>query len=110
MMTLCPGGGRGRGVSRAGGDGPRRALTVRRARGGDVSGALPSVAYPCRVADRGDLSSWLGGGPAPDPGSRRGGRLGLLEDGPGSLAPLGRRFVALVIDWVACLAISGAFF
>lgn len=62
------------------------------------------------MADRGDLSSWLGGGPAPDPGSTRGERLGLPDDGPGSLAPLGRRVVALVIDWVACLAISGAFF
>jgi uncharacterized RDD family membrane protein YckC len=62
------------------------------------------------VADRGDLSSWLGGGPAPDPGTSRGGRLGLPSSGPGSLAPLGRRVLALAIDWVACLAISGAFF
>ena len=37
-------------------------------------------------------------------------RLGLPSSGSGSLAPLGRRVVALVIDWVACLAISGAFF
>ena len=35
---------------------------------------------------------------------------GAADAGPGSLAPLGRRVVALVIDWVACLAISGAFF
>jgi len=62
------------------------------------------------VADRGDLSSWLGGGPAPEPGNSRGGRLGLPSDGPGALAPLGRRVAALAIDWVACLAISGAFF
>ncbi|KQS97026.1 RDD family protein [Cellulomonas sp. Leaf395] len=62
------------------------------------------------MADRGDLSSWLGGGPAPDPGSSRGGRLGLPSTGPGSMAPLGRRVGALAIDWVACLLISGAFF
>jgi len=37
-------------------------------------------------------------------------RLGLPETGPGSLAPLGRRVVALAIDWIACLLISGAFF
>ena len=37
-------------------------------------------------------------------------RLGLPESGPGALAPLGRRVVALAIDWVACLLISGAFF
>jgi uncharacterized RDD family membrane protein YckC len=36
-------------------------------------------------------------------GSRRaypGGDLGLPESGPGSLAPMGRRVVALLIDWL----------
>lgn len=36
----------------------------------------------------------------------RGARLGLPEAGPGSLAGFGRRFVALLVDWLACLAIS----
>lgn len=40
----------------------------------------------------------------------RGVRLGLPESGAGALAPVGRRVVALVIDWMACLLISGAFF
>jgi uncharacterized RDD family membrane protein YckC len=68
------------------------------------------------VANRRDISSWLGGGfdesdrPAGDAATARGGRLGLPASGSGSLAPLGRRMGALVIDWVACLLISGAFF
>ena len=76
-------------VSGAGG------VTVRTSYTAGVSGALPSrsdcVAYPSQVADRGDLSSWLGGGPAPEPGSGRGGGWACRPPGPGSLAPLGRR-------------------
>ena len=37
-------------------------------------------------------------------------RLGLPESGSGSLAKMGRRVVALVIDWSVALLISGAFF
>lgn len=67
--------------------------------------------YPARVADRRDLSSWLEGEPAGgDPADRRGHRLGLPSEGTGSLARLGRRVGALVIDWFACLAISAVFF
>ena len=58
---------------------------------------------------RDGIGSWLEGVPT-DAGDTRGARLGLPADGPGALAPLGRRVVALVIDWAACLAISGAFF
>lgn len=36
----------------------------------------------------------------------RGERLGLPEEGPGSLAPLGRRFAAIFIDWVLCVVIA----
>jgi uncharacterized RDD family membrane protein YckC len=32
--------------------------------------------------------------------------LGLPADGPGSLAGLGRRFVAVVIDWVLCALVA----
>ncbi|WP_456846648.1 RDD family protein [Cellulomonas sp. P5_C6] len=59
------------------------------------------------MADRRDISSWLEGTPG---GPDRGTRLGLSTSGRGSLAPLGRRVVALAIDWLACLLISGAFF
>ncbi len=36
----------------------------------------------------------------------RGQRLGLPQDGPGSLASVGRRIAALFIDWALCLLIS----
>lgn len=67
------------------------------------------------MADRRDLSSWLGGTPdeperAAGDAPARGVRLGLPPAGSGALAPLGRRAAALVIDWLACLLISGAFF
>ncbi|WP_426592286.1 RDD family protein [Cellulomonas sp. McL0617] len=63
------------------------------------------------MADRRDVSSWLEGEPAGrDPADARGHRLGLSEAGPGSLARLGRRVGALLVDWFACLAISAAFF
>jgi uncharacterized RDD family membrane protein YckC len=36
----------------------------------------------------------------------RGERLGLPEEGPGSIAPIGRRVIALVIDWALCVVIA----
>ncbi|MDI5968257.1 RDD family protein [Streptomyces sp. SL13] len=36
----------------------------------------------------------------------RGERLGLPKDGPGSIAPVGRRLVALFVDWALCLLIA----
>lgn len=56
------------------------------------------------------MGSWLEGSAPSTGGTHRGARLGLPPDGPGSLARLGRRVAALAIDWVACLAISAAFF
>jgi hypothetical protein len=60
------------------------------------------------VAAREDMGSWLEGGPS---GGARGagGRLGLPASGSGSLASLGRRVVALAVDWALCLAISAGF-
>lgn len=49
---------------------------------------------------RDEVTSWLDGGP-PAQGTFRGQRLGLPEAGPGSMAGLGRRSLALVIDWWA---------
>jgi uncharacterized RDD family membrane protein YckC len=37
-------------------------------------------------------------------------RFGLPEEGPRSVAGIGRRLGALVLDWLACLAISLAVF
>ncbi|WP_329116238.1 RDD family protein [Streptomyces sp. NBC_01465] len=36
----------------------------------------------------------------------RGKRLGLPEEGPGAIAPLGRRFGAIFIDWALCVLIA----
>jgi uncharacterized RDD family membrane protein YckC len=40
----------------------------------------------------------------------RGERLGLPEEGPGSIAPLGRRFGAIFVDWGLCLLIAYGLF
>jgi hypothetical protein len=61
------------------------------------------------VTTRDNVSSWLEGGPGGEPGAR-GARLGLPAQGPGSAAGVGRRIVALVVDWLVCLAISATFF
>lgn len=36
----------------------------------------------------------------------RGQRLGLPQHGPGSVAPFGRRLVALFVDWVPCSVLA----
>ncbi|WP_327269762.1 RDD family protein [Streptomyces sp. NBC_01218] len=57
------------------------------------------------------IGSWLSGpqAAAEEMGvdfGYRGKRLGLPEAGPGSVAPLGRRFGALFIDWALCMLIA----
>ncbi|MDX3849492.1 RDD family protein [Streptomyces sp. AK02-01A] len=57
------------------------------------------------------IGSWLSGprAAAEDMGvdfGYRGERLGLPENGPGSVAPLGRRFGALMVDWALCVLIA----
>ncbi|MFH8927753.1 RDD family protein [Streptomyces pristinaespiralis] len=61
------------------------------------------------------IGSWLSGprAAAEDMGvdfGYRGQRLGLPEQGPGSVAPLGRRFGALFIDWGLCFLIAYGLF
>ncbi|MBP0459054.1 RDD family protein [Streptomyces montanisoli] len=56
------------------------------------------------------IGSWLSGprAAAEDMGvdfGYRGQRLGLPQDGPGSVAPLGRRFGAIFVDWALCVII-----
>ena len=60
------------------------------------------------MAAREDMGSWLEGGPHHD-SATRGSRLGLPETGSGSLAPVGRRVVALFVDWLLCSLIASAF-
>ncbi|UYQ61732.1 RDD family protein [Streptomyces peucetius] len=61
------------------------------------------------------IGSWLSGprAAAEDMGvdfGYRGQRLGLPERGPGSVAPLGRRFGALFVDWGTCFLIAYGLF
>lgn len=60
------------------------------------------------MVERSDIGSWLQGPPRRSawPGQR----LGLPEHGRGSVARLGRRIVALFIDWGLCYLIAAAFF
>ncbi|MGF0117121.1 RDD family protein [Promicromonospora sp. Marseille-Q5078] len=57
------------------------------------------------MASREDMGSWLEGGRRDDSSGARG-RLGLPEAGPGSLARLGRRVVALLVDWAVATLIA----
>lgn len=59
------------------------------------------------MVERRDLGSWLGG-PSAEPAPA--GRAGLPREGRGAVARFGRRFGALVVDWVACLLVSSVFF
>ncbi|MEU3919854.1 RDD family protein [Streptomyces sp. NPDC029004] len=61
------------------------------------------------------IGSWLSGprAAAEDMGAdfgHRGMRLGLPEAGPGSIAPLARRFGAVFVDWGLCLLIAYGLF
>ncbi|MEZ5185798.1 MAG: RDD family protein [Candidatus Nanopelagicales bacterium] len=64
-----------------------------------------------REFSRRDVAGWLEGPKASlenqgyDFGYK-GQRLGLPETGPGSIAGFGRRFVALTIDWLACVLVA----
>ncbi|WP_344961770.1 RDD family protein [Streptomyces thioluteus] len=57
------------------------------------------------------IGSWLSGprAAAEEMGvdfGYRGQSLGLPENGPGSVAPFGRRFGAIFIDWALCLLVA----
>ncbi|MFC5724094.1 RDD family protein [Streptomyces gamaensis] len=60
------------------------------------------------------IGSWLSGprAAAEEMGidfGYRGQRLGLPGSGPGSVAPVGRRIVAVFVDWALCMLIAYAF-
>jgi uncharacterized RDD family membrane protein YckC len=57
------------------------------------------------VAERRWAGSWLGSR-EPDGSQYPGEKLGLPKEGPASVAGLGRRLLALLIDWLLCLLIS----
>jgi uncharacterized RDD family membrane protein YckC len=59
------------------------------------------------VAERRWTGSWLSGvASAGEKGEYPGQQLGLAESGPGSVAGVGRRLGALLIDWLLCEAIA----
>ncbi len=63
------------------------------------------------VAERRWAGSWLSGViPGQDAGKYPGQQFGLAESGPGSVAGIGRRLGALLIDWVLCEIIAVALF
>ncbi len=63
------------------------------------------------VAERRWAGSWLSGvAPDGDKTSYPGQQLGLPESGPGSVAGVGRRLGALLIDWLLCEIIAVALF
>lgn len=71
-------------------------------------GGRAAAARPPRQARRRTTPA-----PAPVPDDEefgyQGKRLGLPEEGSNSLAPTGRRLIALVIDWLLCYVIAYAF-
>lgn len=74
--------------------------------------AISSQSRRVKFVDRRDIGSWLQGPKAAleEQGmdfGYSGQRFGLPEAGPNSVARMGRRLVALVIDWFACMAIAG---
>lgn len=79
-------------------------------RGFPIAGGRGPVATLATVVDRSDVVAWLEG-PGRRPaagGAHPGQRLGLSAQGSGSVARVGRRLVAVTVDWMACLLISNA--
>lgn len=63
------------------------------------------------MAERRWAGSWLSGpAVAGNPDEYPGQRLGLPEEGPRSVAGMGRRIVALFIDWLISMVIALGFF
>lgn len=73
-------------------------------------GAVGHPGLATLVGMRDIAGSWLSGptspGTGPEP-SYKGERLGLPRDGEGSLAPLGLRLGALVVDWFLAYGVVG---
>lgn len=61
------------------------------------------------MIDRKDLGSWMDGAPEQE-GYVRGSDIGLPPSGSGSVAPFGRRFASLLLDWFGCAAVSALVF
>lgn len=62
-----------------------------------------------RLVTRRDLAGWVEGTQATT-GRWPGERLGLAQQGPTSMAPMGRRILALFIDWLLAALVSNTWF
>ena len=65
--------------------------------------------YPYAESMPRSISSWLSGPESANPATSNaypGQALGLPESGPGSLAGAGRRFAALLVDWLIAYGIA----
>jgi uncharacterized RDD family membrane protein YckC len=60
--------------------------------------------------ERKDIGSWLEGPPQLNSQAWPGQRLGRPEDGPGSVARIGRRVGGLCVDWGLAMLVSFIFF
>jgi uncharacterized RDD family membrane protein YckC len=76
------------------------------------TGPRTGVVCPGRLGnvERKDFGSWLEGPPQLSNQEWPGKRLGRPEKGPGSVARIGRRVAALLLDWGIAMLISLIFF
>jgi uncharacterized RDD family membrane protein YckC len=61
---------------------------------------------PARPAAKPKTKAKAGTPAADDTPDYPGKRFGLPKDGPGSVAPMGRRLAALLVDWILCYLIA----
>ncbi|MCW1805685.1 RDD family protein [Brachybacterium squillarum] len=61
------------------------------------------------MIERKDLGSWMDGAPS-EAGHVPGSTWGLPADGPGAVAPAGRRFATLLVDWALASVVSALVF
>ena len=61
------------------------------------------------MIERKDLGSWMDGAPE-EPGHVPGSTWGLPAEGPGSVAPFGRRVLSMLADWALASALSALLF
>ncbi len=85
-----------------------RSATARSARGGSASGESATAGSAGGGSAGGGPGTAQLTAPAATEETKAypGQRFGLPERGPGSVAPMGRRVLALLIDWLLCMLIA----
>jgi len=78
--------------------------------GSEGAGGSEGADKPGESSGREAIGSWLGGASSINPNlGYPGERLGFPRSGLGSVAPMGRRLAALLIDWFMSLLVALAF-